>query len=272
MYVPFNQAIFSSFFSTISYSTAVSFPPSTAPLVKQQPNTFTETYVPDKLTFFDEVLHDVHNPIERFLPLSALSEFPFFPPRLNLFFPSILLQKSTGKFNDPSPFRVKSTASMSYGIDIGGVIQWLTFKNKQPKKEIEDTPASKPHFAPVTEDLEAEDLAVRLFHSSFGGSLPGLSSREASEYKRYVEAYTFTGENQKLSSRYSRQENDYYLRYLKRNYLVDYAVSPHDVSFYRDYVDNYDSFSQTTMGARADLYTNYLLGQKLMSIKLRPKL
>jgi len=71
-------------------------------------------------------------------------------------------------------------------IDIGGVIQWLTFKNRHTPKEIEEDLVKqklKPSL-PVVENLEEVDPASRLFNLSFGGKITPLAPRELQEYQR----------------------------------------------------------------------------------------
>ena len=88
----------------------------------------------------------------------------------------------------------------------------------------------------------------------------------------YVREYDFVDLDLRLSSGYSRVENEYYLRHLKRNYLVGYSVNEKCLGFYGDYTSNYDYFSDTTLAQRVEMHTDYLYTHKLMSVKLRPRL
>ena len=206
-----------------------------------KPDTFHEIYQPSILTSFDDLL-----------PLQVAAN----------------AQTAAPRSGDASPFHVRSTDSMTYGIDIGGVIQWLTFKNKQPVKENgEQSPMPRENSRGPEADQNETDMANRVFQFSFGGRPPEVADREREEYERYITEYTFNFDQRKLQARYSKAENEYYLKYLKRSYLVDYRLPPPSVGIYDDYVHSY-----TATEDRELLYKRYLVSNRLMSIRLRPRL
>jgi len=171
-----------------------------------------------------------------------------------------------GKTFDFSPFLVRSTPAMTYGIDIGGVVQWLTFRNKSRKESSDVKPISASKES--LDQLIKDPLPVQIFKMSFGGELPEIPQSEILEYKKYIShIYSEGGSVEKLVSKPNQAENDYYLRQLRRNYLVEYQISDRDLKIYRDYVEKLNQLGRSALGQRERTFELYLLNSKYLGYR-----